>query len=149
LIVIYLISIIFTVVIWTELPLEWFNFNSVKYAIFKKFTLIFFGGAFGGTIFDFKWLIHAVAKRKWHMDRRLWRLLVPLISGGFSLAFAALISSGLIRVFDANSLNTSSAAFGFGFLVGYFSDNAIAKLSEVAQTLFGTLEDKPKKTPLE
>jgi hypothetical protein len=146
LVIIYLLSIISTLVIWTDLPIEWFGFSSTKYAIFKKFSLVFFGGAFGGTIFDFKWLIHAVAKRKWHMDRRLWRLLVPLISGAFSLAFSALISSGLIRVFDANSLNTPAAAFGFGFLVGYFSDNAIAKLSEVAQTLFGTLEDKHKKT---
>ncbi len=145
LVFIYVMAVIFTFIIWAEFPLVWFDLNKHTYAIFKKFSIIFFGGTFGGTIFDFKWLIHAVAKKKWHIDRRLWRLLVPLISGAFSLAFAALISSGLIKVFDPNSLNTSAAAFGFGFLVGYFSDNAIAKLSEVAQTLFGTLEDKSKK----
>jgi hypothetical protein len=33
---------------------------------------------------------------------------------------------------------------GLGFLVGYFSDSAIAKLTEVAETLFGTVRAKEK-----
>lgn len=71
-------------------------------------------------------------------------MFVPLTSAAFSVAFAAIIISGFLKIFDPNSLNSSSTGFGFGFLVGYFSDNAIAKLSEVAQTLFGTLEDQKK-----
>jgi hypothetical protein len=31
-----------------------------------------------------------------------------------------------------------------GFLVGYFSDSAIAKLTEIAETLFGTIRAKEK-----
>jgi hypothetical protein len=30
------------------------------------------------------------------------------------------------------------------FLVGYFSDNAVAKLTEIADTLFGTSRSKEK-----
>jgi hypothetical protein len=33
---------------------------------------------------------------------------------------------------------------GLGFLVGYFSDSAIAKLTEIAETLFGTTRAKEK-----
>jgi len=33
---------------------------------------------------------------------------------------------------------------GLGFLVGYFSDSAVAKLTEVAETLFGTIRAKEK-----
>lgn len=140
----YSLAPILSLIIWLDLPLKWFDLDPQVFLIIKKYSLVFFGGVFGGTIFDIKWLVHAVAKRKWHMDRRLWRLLVPLTSGAFSLAFATLISSGFLKIFDPNSLQSPATAFGFGFLVGYFSDNAIAKLSEVAQTLFGTLEDRNK-----
>lgn len=144
LLAIYIIAVILAVIIWGEFPVSWFNLNGAKYLVFKKFAIIALGGVFGGTLFDIKWLIHAVAKTKWHMDRRLWRLFVPLTSAAFSVAFAAIIISGFIKIFDSNSLQSPSTGFGFGFLVGYFSDNAIAKLSEVAQTLFGTLEDQKK-----
>ena len=146
----YTLAPLFAFIIWANWPAKWFDFNFERYLIFKKYALVFLGGVFGGTIFDIKWLIHAVAKRKWNIDRRLWRLLVPLTSGGFSLAFGAIVASGFVKIFDPKSLETPVTAFGFGFLVGYFSDNAIAKLSEVAQTLFGTLEDKTKrKEPLQ
>ena len=152
---VYLVASVLTVIIWAQFPVHWFNLEADKFTIFKKYAIVVLGGIFGGTVFDMKWLIHAVANQKWHMDRRLWRLLVPLTSGAFSLAFAALITSGFIKIFDPTSLTACSTAFGFGFLVGYFSDNAIGKLSEVAHTLFGTLEEKPKpssndsRTPVE
>ena len=34
--------------------------------------------------------------------------------------------------------------YGIGFLVGYFSDNAIGKLTEIAQVLFGSTLSKRK-----
>jgi hypothetical protein len=116
-----------------------------KYNCLVKYILAFFGGSLGGSLFDVKWLIHSVAKKKWHLDRRLWRFFVPLMSGCFSALFVMLISSGILKIFDSKSIETPSLSFGFGFMVGYFSDSAIAKLSELANTLFGTLEDKKKK----
>lgn len=44
-----------------------------------RWTAIFAAGGLGGTVFSIKWLIHSVAKRKWHLDRRYWRLFVPLL----------------------------------------------------------------------
>lgn len=149
LVLVYIIAVFLTIVICLDLPVHWFNLTMPSYLSIKKYAIVGLGGVFGGTLFDIKWLIHATANRKWHLDRRLWRLLVPLTSAAFSVAFAAIIISGFIKIFDPKSLHSPSTGFGFGFLVGYFSDNAIAKLSEIAQTLFGTLEDtnKLKNTP--
>lgn len=35
---------------------------------------VFFVGWVGGTTFALKWLVHACATGKWHLDRRPWRL---------------------------------------------------------------------------
>jgi hypothetical protein len=43
-----------------------------------RLLTIFFIGCLGGTTFSVKWLIHSVAKSKWHLDRRYWRIFVPL-----------------------------------------------------------------------
>jgi len=49
-----------------------------------------------------------------------------------------LMSSGILRVFDTKELSKSAVIVGVGFLVGYFSDSAIGKLTEIANTLFGS-----------
>jgi hypothetical protein len=46
-----------------------------------RLLMIFFVGCVGGTTFSIKWLIHSAAKGKWHLDRRYWRLFVPLLGG--------------------------------------------------------------------
>jgi hypothetical protein len=109
-----------------------------------KYALSWGAGTLGGTLFAIKWLYHTVARQLWHMDRRLWRLFTPHISGGLAFGVTALIASGVIRIFDKNATNSYALLVGFGFLVGYFSDSAIAKLSEVADTLFGTSRSKEK-----
>ena len=50
----------------------------------------------------------------------------------------AMVASGLLAVFDRNAMQSGSAIVGFCFIVGYFSDSAIGKLSELADTLFGS-----------
>ena len=62
----------------------------------------------------------------------------------------ALISSGLLRVFDREATQSRALVVGMAILVGYFSDSAVAKLSEIAQTLFGASRGKEKHraTPL-
>ena len=95
------------------------------------------GGILGGAVFSIKWLMHAVAKNLWNVDRKLWRLFTPHISGALCFAFVALMASGLVVIIDKKTLSSPLVCFGIGFLIGYFSDNAIGKLTELAQTLFG------------
>ncbi len=139
---IYLAVVLFSLpvliaLLWLEVPKHFFGISDAKYPAVMKYAVAWVSGTLGGTLFSMKWLYHSVAKRLWHLDRRLWRLFTPHISGGLSFAVVALMSSKLIRVIDGGSLESNSMVVGLGFLIGYFSDSAIAKLSEVADTLFG------------
>jgi len=129
-------------VVWLELPREWLGIPQTKYPVFARFCVSWLSGTLGGTLFALKWLYHTVARQLWHLDRRLWRLFTPHISGGLSFSVFALVTSGIIRLFDSTALNSMPAVVGTSFLVGYFSDSAIAKLSEVAATLFGVARQK-------
>lgn len=95
------------------------------------------GGTVGGTLFTIKWLIHSVAKRIWHQDRRLWRIFSPHLSGAIAFFTILITGSGLLKIFNREIIEDHLAVLGFSFLAGYFSDKAIAKLAETADTLFG------------
>jgi hypothetical protein len=127
-----------------EYPKHWLRLSDESYKPIVHFGMAWLGGVLGGTLFDLKWLYHSVARQLWHLDRRLWRLFTPHISGGLAFAMVVLISSGLVRIFDSRAMNSLSSVVGISFLVGYFSDSAIAKLTEVAETLFGTSRGKEK-----
>jgi hypothetical protein len=109
-----------------------------------RYGLAWIGGTLGGTLFTIKWLYHVVARELWNLDRRLWRLFTPHISGGLAFAVIALVSSGMMKIFDVKATHSPSVVVGMAFLVGYFSDNAVAKLTEIADTLFGTSRSKEK-----
>jgi hypothetical protein len=130
--------------LWLELPRVCITISDQKYRPILKYGLAWLGGTLGGTLFDAKWLYHSVAKKLWHLDRRLWRLFTPHISGGLAFAVIALVSSGLFRIFDHTATNSNALVVGLSFLVGYFSDSAIAKLTEIAETLFGTTRGKER-----
>jgi hypothetical protein len=149
---VYLAILLFVIpmlllLVWLEHPRAWLGLSDARYRSLMKYLLAWLSGSFGGTLFDVKWLYHTVARKLWNIDRRLWRLFTPHISGGLAFAVVALISSGMLRIFDRNALTSSSTVVAIGFMVGYFSDSAVAKLSEVADTLFGAtrkLESKDK-----
>ncbi len=130
--------------LWLDLPNKWMGLSQQKYGSVLKYGLAWLGGTLGGTLFDLKWLYHSIAKQWWHLDRRLWRFFTPHISGGLAFAMIALISSGLFRVFDATATKSCSVVVAVSFLVGYFSDSAIAKFTEIADILFGTVSGKGK-----
>lgn len=131
-------------VLWLKLPKYWFHFPDQSYPAFLKYALAWGAGVFGGTLFDVKWLYHSVARGWWNIDRRLWRIFTPHISGGLAFAVTALISSGMVSIFDGKAMDSHCGVIGFGFLVGYFSDSAIAKLYEIAETIFGTSRSKER-----
>jgi hypothetical protein len=126
------------VLIWSK----WFwgemGLGSAKYSILARFSYAWLGGMLGGTVFDLKWLYHSVAKGMWHQDRAPWRHFTPHVSGALAFAFFTLISSSLIKIFDQTAFESSVSVVAISFLIGYFSDSAVAKLTELAETLFGT-----------
>lgn len=135
---------IIVLVFWLEYPKNWLHLSDAKYSTLFRYTVAWVSGMLGGTLFDIKWLYHSVAKYKWNLDRRLWRVFTPHISGALSCAVVTLISSGILRVFDHRATESPSLVFALSFLVGYFSDNTIAKLAEVAGTLFGPIRPTEK-----
>ena len=125
-------------IVWMAWPNLLLKLTDERYATLALYGYAWLGGSLGGTLFDLKWLYHSVGKGMWHIDRRLWRILIPHISGGHAFAVIVLISSGIFRIFDAATLSRPPVVVGIGFLVGYFSDSAIGKLNEIANTLFGS-----------
>jgi hypothetical protein len=146
---VYLAAVFFltlgaVIVCWLGWPDRWLHLGEPKYSTFLKFSLAWLAGTLGGTLFAAKWLYHTVARQLWHLDRRVLRLYTPHISGGLAFVVVSLITSGLLKVFDRHAVDSNSAVIGIGFLVGYFSDSAIAKLAEIAETLFGTSRSREK-----
>jgi hypothetical protein len=107
-----------------------------------RLLMIFSVGSLGGTTFSIKWLVHAAAKRSWHLDRRYWRLFVPLIGGVYACVVLALIDGGVIGAQTGGQVRPIPVTAAFAFLVGYFSDGVSGLLSNIANAVFGTLEKK-------
>ena len=122
---------------------EWLAGTPTKFQNLKKYLFALFGGTLGGTLFAMKWLVHSVAKDTWNYDRQLWRVFTPLLSGGLALVIIILVNCQMFDVIKPENLSIHKC-YGVGFLVGYFSDNAIGKLTEIAQVLFGSTLSKRK-----
>jgi len=128
---------------WLKIPKNFFHSIDGKiYEVLAKYVFAWLGGMFGGTIFDLKWLYHSVAKQIWHIDRILWRILEPHLSGGLALVFMILLSSGILPIFDQDFLELPTAALGIGVMVGLFSDNATAKLAKLSAKIFGPSKEE-------
>jgi hypothetical protein len=133
---------------WLRVLQRWLGITSANEV--RTFSLYVIGvcsGALGGTLFSMKWLYHSVAKHIWNEDRTLWRSFTPLISGGLSFAVLAMINSQLFGIFDSRLTASIPRSAAVAFLVGFFSDNTIAKLAEIAESIFGTTRPKPVETP--
>ncbi len=107
-----------------------------------RLLAIFFTGCVGGVTFAMKWLIHSVAKGKWHLDRRYWRLMVPIIGGVYACVVMTLFGAGLFAAQPTEQSAAMPTTAALAFLVGYFSDGVSGLLSNVANAVFGTLEKK-------
>ncbi|WP_448657767.1 hypothetical protein ACPVPU_09850 [Sphingomonas sp. CJ99] len=108
-----------------------------------RLLAIFFTGSVGGVTFSIKWLIHSVAKGKWHLDRRYWRLMTPIVGGVYACVVMTLFASGMFAA-ETAAVPTAGIAptAALAFLVGYFSDGVSGLLSNIANAVFGTLEKK-------
>ncbi|WP_186178270.1 hypothetical protein [Burkholderia gladioli] len=130
-----LLSLTLIFVVWRGLLPQWAGWTKAEAHAFRIYGFYTAAGLLGGTVFCLKYLYRVVARGYWHEDRRLWRFISPLISAFVAFAIGALIQSKLIS-FAVQS--RAPGIVGTGFLVGYFGDQAVAKLHEIANVLFGT-----------
>lgn len=121
--------------LWLRFPYILWHLSDQEHRTLMRYGFAWLGGTLGGVLFAMKWLYHSVAKQMWHLDRRIWRFLTPHISGGLALVTLAIVTS--LPIFKADLSSSAGQTLALGFLVGFFSDNALAKLAEVAETLFG------------
>lgn len=108
----------------------------------NRYAYFFFSGMLGSVLFGGKYLYHVVARGYWHQDRKLWRILSPILSASLAFVVAAVVQSGMLGLtFRAEA---SASCIALGFLSGYFADKALAKMTEIADVVFGTRESKGK-----
>jgi len=100
----------------------------------RNYAYFAFAGMLGGTVFGIKYLYRVVARGYWHEDRRLWRLLSPWLSLCVAVVFGTLIEADWISL---KGIQSGAGRVAIGFLVGYFSDSALAKMHELAEVIFG------------
>lgn len=121
--------------IWDGALSNWVACSSCKDATLRKYAYFFDSGVFGGTLFGGKYLYHVVARGFWHQDRRLWRILSPWLAGSLALAIGTLMDAGFLGL--AVKRSSPAVYVSLGFITGYFGDKALAKMSEIADVIFG------------
>lgn len=125
--------------VWNDHASGWLGVDDPANAdTFADAGYVFLGGMLGGATLSVKWLYHSVARGRWHQDRMLWRFCTPLLSAMFASAILALLTADLLSFIDQQSLRQPQALFGIAFVVGYFSDNAVAALATLADRWLGT-----------
>jgi hypothetical protein len=124
-----------------------FGLGSDQFAVVSRYSYAWLGGTLGGTLFSIKWLYHTVAHGSWNEDRRLWRLFTPHVSAGLAFAVAVLLDSHVLTILDSRVIGDARTVIGVSFLVGYFSDSAIARLADVAKNIFGSSKRSAAQAP--
>lgn len=135
--IIFLGTLLGIVLTWHGLGFDTIAYgcHACSRATFNKYSYFLLGGMLGGTLFGLKYLYMVVARGYWTEDRWLWRVSTPFLSGGLALAFGAMLDSGIFGLSVAAKSNPSYLSIGF--ITGYFADSAIAKMQEIADTVFG------------
>lgn len=107
---------------------HYFQLTGERAIIFHKVLYCVLSGLLGGVTFGMKYFYRVVARGLWNKDRVFWRLFSPMIAVSLSVVMSA------IMVKDISS--SSSMAITIGYLTGYFSDEAVSKMYDVACVLF-------------
>lgn len=131
-------SLIMIFVLWSGLLVDLTGCAVCHRPAFSRYGYFFLGGVLGGTLFGIKWLYHVVARGFWNQDRRLWRVLSPLLAGSLAFMVGALTDAGFLGL--TISASKPQAFLSLGFITGYFGDKALAKMTEIADVIFGTRE---------
>ena len=136
---IVLIAFVFILLTYNGVIQKWFQIRDDRYLLFTRVFYCMLSGLLGGAIFDMKWFYKAIAHGFWNIDRVYWRVFTPVISLSFAFCLACIFSDNI--VIHGNGFSACT----LGFLTGYFSDEAVGKMAEVAKVLFNTNEKNEQK----
>lgn len=98
------------------------------------YSLYLFSGMLGGATYGAKYLYRTVGRGYWHCDRIVWRFMSPFVSMVLGLIIGTLVESAILNVPGGVSLGRCIA---IGFMSGYFADQAVGKMCDVAEVIFG------------
>lgn len=135
--VVLIISLLGLLSTWCGWISKLFSLCGDKRLQFEVILFYFFSGLLGGTIFGIKYFYRVVSRGYWSIDRIYWRIFSPWISSCIALIVGSMVLSGYI---GASSTPSNSSGVCIGFVSGYFADEAVGKMSEVASALFGKVK---------
>lgn len=122
---------------WKGSLSSWLGLVSPADIQFKK--IVYFGasGALGGVTFGIKYFYRVIARGWWHQDRTAWRLKSPWVATTVAIVVGAMIDSAMISSVSSGKSMSGYTVLAVGFLAGYFADEAVGKMYEVATVIFG------------
>lgn len=135
--ILFLLSFIIIYCTWMNCLCSILGVSKCDVSVFNKYAYYSFSGLLGGVVFGMKFLYRAVARGYWNEDRFAWRLLSPFIAFVVSFIVGTLVESNLIK---SDIKIATSAVISIGFLSGYFADEAVGKMYEIASILFGKVK---------
>ena len=131
---IYFFSLFLLYANWRGWICLWLSSWGLNAATLKKYAYYASAGMHGGIIFGMKYFYRVVARGWWHQERRYWRIMSPFISMSIALIVGAMIDAS---VMTAHKPVNGASIVSVGFLAGYFADEAVGKMYEIAAVIFG------------
>lgn len=133
-ITIMLLSLILLLINWLGYFNKLLQLDANMSKVFDYLMYFYSAGMLGGIIFGMKYFYRVIARGFWTQDRRYWRILSPWISAVISLIVGCMALAGLI---NSGKEFSYPWAVAFGFFSGYFADEALGKMYELATAIFG------------
>lgn len=134
LVVIFLLSNALIFSTWYGCIHTYLKLSPERVLTLKKYLYYSSAGMLGGVTFGIKYFYRVVARGYWNQDRRIWRWLSPLLAMSIAFIVGVLIDASFI----SSKGPASAAAFvSIGFMSGYFADEAVGKMYDIATVLFG------------
>ena len=110
---------------------ELLGISGTDIGIITRIIYCLCAGLLGGVTFSIKIFYRAVARGQWNYDRRYWRMFSPLIS---------LSVTSVVAMFMIDDIISSHIywTYTIGYFAGYFSENAVGKMYDIAVVLFSS-----------
>jgi hypothetical protein len=136
---IYLFTILFItfsfiLATWRGWTYNWLLLTTNEEILFRKYSYYAAAGMLGGITFGMKYFYRVVARGYWHQDRRWWRIMSPFIAMVTAIIIGAMVDASFMTT---RQPVTGASVISIGFLAGYFADEAVGKMYEIATVVFG------------